>query len=40
MGVCVAGGMRGGGCMAGKMSFAVGSTHAIGMHTCLLLNTS
>ena len=30
----------GGGCVAGKMAFAADGTHPIGMHTCLLLNTS
>ena len=33
-GACVA---RGGGCMAGEMATAAGSTHPTGMHSCLHL---
>ena len=38
-GVCMAGGMHGGGgaYMAGEKAIATGSMHPIGMHSCLVL---
>ena len=49
-GVCLAGGMHGGGCawwvacmvgrvcVAGEMAIAVGSMHPTGMHSCQIIN--